>query len=176
MKTSVCSVIWVLFFLLTASPALEGADFVLLNVQVKTQSADRDPHQEHVKWLVVHVTNESADSLTGATLRWKLFAEEVGQRNHPVVVEKQGDEKLTVNGHGENTDVTTSKVSFKWTLGHSVRTGRRRYKYVPESGRRYHGYVVEVVKDGRVIAESLSAESLRNIARSAEKTRSPDSK
>ena len=176
MKTTCSFFTRVLLVLLTVGTTLSGADFITLNVKLKTESEDHDPHQQHHKWLEVRVTNGSADSLEGATLRWKLFAEEVGQRHHPIVIEKKGEEKLTVNGSGQFADLTTPKVTFKWTLGHSVRTGRRSSRYEPETGRRYHGYIIEVVKDGKVIAESLSAESLRNIEKTSEKTKSPDSK
>ena len=176
MKAAFCFFTCVLWVMLTAGATLSGADFVTLNVKLKTQSEDHDPHQQHHKWLEVRVTNSSADNLEGATLRWKLFAEEVGKRHHPIVVEKKGEEKLSVNGSGQYADITTPKVTFKWTLGHSVRTGRRRSRYEPETGRRYHGYIIEVVKDGKVIAESLSAESLRNLEKTSEKTKSPDSK
>ncbi len=174
MKNNMPCYLLVALFAWSVSAKISRAEFVTLDVKLKTQSEDHDPHQQHLKWLIVRVTNGSANRLVGATLRWRLFAEEVGKPHHPIVIEKSGEEKLTVNGNNEYTDIITPKVTFKWTLGHSKRRGRRSSHYVAETGQRYHGYIVEVVENGKVIAEALSAESLRNIAKSMEKTKSPN--
>jgi len=108
----------------------------------------------------VRVTNATAEKLEGLSLNWALYAVELKKGANDVVLEKSGEEKFSVEANGRFTDVTTAKVPFKWTRQHAQRSGRRVVK-VPESGRRYYGYTVRVMKDGVVLAEHLSGEAMR---------------
>lgn len=145
----------------TVCPARASSDFLNLEVEIKTENHDAPPNEDRSKWLIVRVTNESAAALEGATLRWKLFRETLEAGPNRIALEKSGEERLSVQGGGQFVDITTAKVEFKWTLPHSIRTGRRYFRRIPESGSRYYGYLVEVVKDGKVIAEAMSNGSLR---------------
>lgn len=146
---------------LSAYPVRASSDFLSLEVEIKTESHDAPPHEDRAKWLVVRVSNEAPEALEGATLRWKLFRETLEAGPNRIALEKGGEERLSVQGGGQYVDITTAKVVFKWTLPHSIRTGRRHFRRIPESGTRYYGYLVEIVKDGKVIAEAMSNGSLR---------------
>ncbi len=160
MKTKL-SLLAILLLALLASAATADDVFVILKVDTKVENHDRPPHEDRLMWLDIRVTNNSPGMLDGATLQWKIFRETLEFGPNRVALERAGEERLSVPGKGEFVEITTPKVPFKYTLPHSIRTGRRYFRRIPESGTRYHGYMVQVVKDGRVIAEALSNESLR---------------
>ncbi len=155
--------------LLLTGSLIAGTPNVSLQIHVGTenQTTDRKAVEEtRARWLTVRVTNSSSENLAGLELQWTLYADDLKRGTDGVVEEKSGIERFSVEASGRYTDVTTSKVPFKWTPQHSERNGTSRrasYKRVPESGHRYHGYVVKVVKDGTVIGEACSDPSLRKL-------------
>jgi hypothetical protein len=148
---------------------MAGTPNVSIQVRVGTenQTTDRKAVDEtRARWLTVRVTNSSAENLEGLELQWTLYADDLKRGTDDVVEEKSGTERFSVAASGRYTDVTTPKVQFTWTPQHSERTGSSRrasYKRVPESGRRYHGYAVKVIKDGAVIGELFSDPALRKM-------------
>lgn len=152
-----------LFALCLVLPGHAEPSGLSLNVQLgsENQSTDnKSPNEVRARWLTVRVTNATAEKLEGLSLNWALYAVELKKGANDVVLEKSGEEKFSVEANGRFTDVTTAKVPFKWTRQHAQRSGRRVVK-VPESGRRYYGYTVRVMKDGVVLAEHLSGEAMR---------------
>lgn len=155
--------------LLLTGPLMAGTPNVSIQVHVGTenQTTDRKSADEiRARWLTVRVTNSSSENLEGLELQWTLYADDLKRGTDEVVEEKSGTERFSVAASGRYTDVTTAKVPFKWTPQHSERSGsgrRSSYKRVPESGRRYHGYAVKVVKDGAVIGELFSDPALRKM-------------
>lgn len=130
-------------------------------LETENQSTDnKSPEEIRARWLTVRVTNSTAEKLEGLSLRWAFYAAELQKGANDVVLEKSGEEKFSIDANGKYTDVTTAKVPFKWTRQHAERSGRRMVKK-PETGRRYYGYTVRVMKDGVVLAEHLSGEAMR---------------
>ncbi len=130
-------------------------------VNSENQATDKKSSNEtRVRWLSVRITNSGGSTVEGLSLKWALYASELQKGANDVVLEKSGEEKFSVEGNGRFTDVTTAKVPFTWTRQHSERVGRQTKK-VPESGHRYYGYTVRVMKDTEVLAEYLSSEAMR---------------
>lgn len=157
------SILCSLFF---TGTLMAGSPNVSIQVRTESENHKSDPkskQENRSHWLVVRVTNPSSERLEGLELRWTLFADDLKRGTDHVVVEKSGSERFAVEAGGRYADVTTPKVAFLWTPLHSERTGsgrRSRSKKVDESGHRYHGYLVEVLKDGAVIGQATSHRSL----------------
>ncbi|MBL9177399.1 MAG: hypothetical protein JNM65_04990 [Verrucomicrobiaceae bacterium] len=160
--------------LFLSTTAFAGPQKVMLQVHVesergsKSSNDSKSPDESRARWLVVRVTNPSPLKMEGLTLKWTLYADDLKRGHDEVVVEKSGDENLSIEPSGRSTDVTTPKVVFEWTPQHSVRSGSGRrvsYKKVDETGHRYHGYAVQVLQNGVVIGEASSDLKLLNATR-----------
>ena len=150
-----------LLFLTTA--AFAGPQKVMLQVHVESERGSKDssdsksPDESRSRWLIVRVTNPSPQKMEGLTLKWTFYADDLKRGHDEVIVQKSGDQSFSIEPSGRSTDVTTPKVLFEWTPQHSVRSGSGRrvsYKKVDETGHRYHGYAVQVLQGGEVIAEA----------------------
>lgn len=154
--------------LLLVGQAFAGSSVAL---QVQTQSENKTPGSKtvekvHAHWLVVRVTNASGMKLEGLTLRWTLCAANLQRGADDIRVERSGDIKFGVDTGGHFAELTTPKVPFSWVPQHAERSGSSRravYKTVPESGHRYHGYLVQVLNGDTIVAEAVSNEALRKI-------------
>lgn len=151
--------------LLLAGAASAGP--VMLTVKPVSENKTRDKTKAEVtraEWLNVHVTNTSATKLEGVTLKWTLYAANLRRGTDSILVEKSGEMKITVDANGRYADVTTPKVPFVYTPMHTETSGsgrRMKATTVEESGHRYHGFLVQVLKEGVVIGEAISNEALR---------------
>ena len=162
----------IIFSFFAAGPLLAGTTNIYLKVHLESenQTVDKKAVEEtRAHWLQVRVTNGSSLNLEGLTLRWKLYAANLQRGKDDILVEKSGESKFAL-ASGKYADITTSKVAFKHTPQHSEKTSsggsssRAKYKTVPESGHRYHGYSVEVLDPaGTVIGEFYSNQSLRHL-------------
>lgn len=153
--------------LLLFATLVAGTPNVSIHADVKSENktVDKKSADEiHSRWLVVRITNLSSEKLEGLELKWTLYADDLKRGTDGIVVEKSGAEQFSLEASGRYTDVKTPEVSFKWAPQHSVRTGSgrsARYKMVPEAGHRYHGYALQVIKDGVVLGEVISGKSMR---------------
>ena len=109
----------------------------------------------------MHVTNSSGSKLDGVTLKWALYSANLRRGADTVSVEKSGEMKITVDANGRYVDVATPKVAFTYVPYHTVRKGRSS-QVVEESGKKYHGYHVQVISGDAVLGEAFS-EALRKI-------------
>lgn len=160
----------IFLILLSVTPSMAGHAHVSVQVAVQGERNPGEPknpktHDENrSQWLVVRVTNQTPAKLEGLTLKWALYADELRRGSDRVVLQKSGELNFGVDASGRYTDVTTPKVAYEWTPQHGERTGsgrRARGKNVDETGRRYHGYTVEVIQNGVVIGEASSHRSLQ---------------
>lgn len=159
-----------MFSLLSAGSLLAGPSHVFLNVRLESenQTVNKKAAEEtRAHWLLVRVTNGAIVNLEGLTLRWKLYAANLQRGKDSILVEKSGESKFVLAA-GKTADITTNKVSFTYTPQHSERMSGSsryaRYKTIPESGHRYHGYSVEILDStGAVIGEVYSNEALRHL-------------
>lgn len=143
--------------LLFASAASAGSVTVAVKPETQKKSADI-VKEEYVSthWLRVRITNTSAVKLEGVTLKWALYAANLRRGADSITVEKSGEMKITVDSNGRYLDVETPKVAFDYVRTHSERSGRRSYKLVEESGKKYHGFHVQVVSGTEVLGEAFS--------------------
>jgi hypothetical protein len=147
----------ILCSLLFVNAAMADAVTVMVKPEKETKSVDRVKEvYTTVHWLNVRVTNPSSTKLEGVTLKWTLYAANLRRGSDTISAEKSGEMKITVDASGRYTDVATPKVSFVYTRTHSERSGRRSTKLVEESGKRYHGFHVQVMNGDAVIGESVS--------------------
>lgn len=151
----------ILCSLLLAGAASAGSVDVVVKPEVAQKSSDLKK-EEYVTthWLRVRITNFTSTKLDGVTLKWALYAANLRRGADTVSVEKSGEMKITVDSNGRYLDVETPKVAFDYTRTHSERSGRRSYKLVEESGKKYHGFHVQVLNGTEVLGEAVS-ESVR---------------
>lgn len=151
----------ILCSLLFATAASAGSVDITVKPEVQKKSADITK-EEYVTthWLRVRITNYSPTKLEGVTLKWALYAANLRRGADTIAVEKSGEMKITVDSNGRYLDIETPKVAFDYIRTHSERSGRRSYKLVEESGKKYHGFHVQVVSGNAVLGEAFS-ESVR---------------
>jgi len=151
----------ILCSLLFASAASAGSVTLAVKPEVQQKSSDITK-EEYVTthWLRVRITNYSPVKLEGVTLKWALYAANLRRGADTISVEKSGEMKITVDPSGRYLDIETPKVAFDYVRTHSERSGRRSYKLVEESGKKYHGFHVQVVSGNDVLGEAIS-ESVR---------------
>ena len=147
----------ILCSLLFASAASAGSVNVVVKPEVERKSADIKK-EEYVtaNWLKVRITNYTSTKLEGVTLKWSLYAANLRRGADTIAVEKSGEMKITVDSNGRFLDVETPKVAFEYVRTHSERSGRRSYKLVEESGKKYHGFHVQVLNGTEVLGEAVS--------------------
>lgn len=165
------SLICVTFCLLsTAIACLAGP--ISLHVQVHNQEAKDDgkgAQKSRDEWLAVRITNLSHEAYEGLTLHWVLYTAKLKKGANQIAIKQQGDSKsFSLPPEGRHTDITTPHVTFTWTPQHSEKQkskggGKNKVttKLVPESGERYYGYAVKVLRGKEVVAEMYSQESLK---------------
>ena len=147
----------ILCSLLFASAAMADAVTVTVKPEKETKSVDRVKEvYTTAHWLNVRVTNPSSTKLEGVTLKWTLYAANLRRGSDSISAEKSGEMKINVDASGRYTDVATPKVSFVYTRMHSERSGRRSTKLVEESGKKYHGFHVQVINGDAVLGEAVS--------------------
>lgn len=141
--------------LLFASAASAGSVTVSVKAEVETKSVDRTKEiYTTAHWLNVRVTNSTGTKLEGVTLKWTLYAANLRRGTDTISVEKSGEMKISVDANGRYVDVTTPKVAFVYTRMHTERSGRRSSKTVEESGKKYHGFHVQVLNGDAVLGEA----------------------
>lgn len=152
-------------FLLLALPCLAGTNQVSIESRVESGGSahDNTTHSESRQhWLSVSLRNLAPSKLEGLKLQWTLFASDLQRGTDHVVVEKSGEQAVSLDPGGTAT-LATPKVSYHWSPMHYERTGTgrtSRAKKVDESGHRYHGYRLQVLQDGVVVGEAASDRSL----------------
>lgn len=147
----------ILCSLLFASAASAGSVDVAVKPEVEKKSADiKTEKYVTANWLRVRITNYTGTKLDGVTLKWALYAANLRRGADSIAVEKSGEMKITVDSNGRYLDVETPKVAFEYVRTHSERSGRRSYKLVEESGKKYHGFHVQVLNGTTVLGEAVS--------------------
>ncbi|WP_395739262.1 hypothetical protein [Prosthecobacter sp.] len=151
----------ILCTLLFASAAMAGSVTVTVKPEVEKKSTDL-VKEEYVTahWLRVRITNYTGTKLEGVTLKWALYAANLRRGADTLAVEKSGEMTVSVDSSGRYVDIETPKVAFDYVRTHSERSGRRSYKLVEESGKKYHGFHVQVLSGSQVLGEAVS-ESVR---------------
>jgi hypothetical protein len=146
----------ILFSLLLVGVA--SADTVQLLVKPDSEKKPGDktkPDVTRAVWLNVRVTNTSGTKLDGATLKWALYSATIKRGADSIAVEKSGEMKINVDANGRYTDVATPKVAFTTIPYHTVRKGRSS-QVVEASGKKYHGYHVQVISGDTVLGQAFS--------------------
>ena len=147
----------ILCSLLFASIASAGSVSVAVKPDSEKKPGDKTkPDVTRAVWLNVHVTNSTGAKLDGVTLKWVLYAATLKRGADSISIEKSGEMKITVDANGRYLDVETPKVAFEYVRTHSERSGRRSYKMVEESGKKYHGFHVQVINGTTVLGEAVS--------------------
>jgi len=146
----------ILFSLLLASVASAGSVTLLVKPDSEKKPGDKTkPDVTRAVWLNVHVTNSTGTKLDGVTLKWSLYSASLRRGADTIAVEKSGEMKITVDANGRYVDVPTPKVTFTTIPYHTVRKGRSS-QVVEASGKKYHGYHVQVISGDTVLGESFS--------------------
>lgn len=147
----------ILCSLLFVSAASAGSVDIAVKPEVLKKSADI-AKEEYVSshWLRVRITNYTSVKLEGVTLKWALYAANLRRGSDTIAVEKSGEMKITVDSNGRYLDIETPKVAFDYVRTHSERSGRRSYKLVEESGKKYHGFHVQVISGNEILGQAFS--------------------
>jgi hypothetical protein len=150
----------ILFSLLLASVASAGSVELLVKPDSEKKPGDKTkPDVTRAVWLNVRVTNSTGAKLDGVTLKWSLYSATIKRGADSISVEKSGEMKITVDANGRYTDVATPKVAFT-TIPYHIQGSGRRSKQVEASGKKYHGYHVQVISGDTVLGQA-SSESVK---------------
>ena len=145
----------ILFSLLLAGVASADAVQLLVKPDSEKKPGDKTkPDVTRAVWLNVRVTNTSGTKLDGATLKWALYSATIKRGADSIAVEKSGEMKINVDANGRYTDVATPKVAFTTIPYHTVRKGRSS-QVVEASGKKYHGYHVQVISGDTVLGQAF---------------------
>ncbi|MBS1619904.1 MAG: hypothetical protein JST76_15395 [Bacteroidetes bacterium] len=146
----------ILCSLLFASFASAGAVSVAAKPDSEKKPGDKTkPDVTRAYWLNVRVSNSTATKLDGVTLKWALYSATIKRGADTISVEKSGEMKISVDANGRYVDVATPKVAFTMIPYHTVRKGRSS-QVVEASGKKYHGFHVQILNGTEVIGEAVS--------------------
>ncbi len=142
--------------LLFASIASAGVVSVAVKPDSEKKPGDKTkPDVTRAVWLNVRVTNSSGAKLDGVTLKWVLYAAAIKRGADSISIEKSGEMKITVDSNGKYIDVATPKVAFTTIPFHTEGSGRRS-KQVEASGKKFHGFHVQILNGTEVLGEAVS--------------------
>ena len=146
----------ILCSLLFASFASAGTVTVAVKPDSEKTPGDKTkPDVTRAHWLNVHVSNSTGAKLEGVTLKWSLYASNLRPGADSISVEKSGEMKITVDANGKYVDVSTPKVAFTTIPYHTVPKGRSS-EGVEASGKKYHGFHVQILNGTEVLGEAMS--------------------
>lgn len=146
----------ILCSLLFASFASAGSVTVVAKPDSEKKPGDKTkPDVTRAYWLNVRVTNSTGTKLDGVTLKWALYSANIRRGADTISVEKSGEMKITVDANGRYVDVATPKVAITTIPYHTVRKGRSS-QVVEASGKKYHGFHVQILNGTEVIGEAVS--------------------
>ena len=128
---------------------------VRITVKAVSEGTERSKHTAvSSRRLKILIENREHQRLDGLKLQWKIFGEDV--RSHKKEVDAKGGKPVTLEPDG-NVTVESDVARFTGKDGGVKTTGKGRNQRrvaLPDTGRDYAGYAVELLQDGRVIAES----------------------
>lgn len=161
MKTSV-HVLAIIVALLAATPAIFASDFVRIDGKLSTEHDDpKDGFQEVVKKNLVAVLTGPVDRDIGQlTIKTIFYADDLDANK--LVVEKEMLSQVSLLRGRARVEVPSVIFRFTPTHGEITGSGRRSIaKRIESSGRRYHGWGIQVYKGDDIIGEAYSNPSLK---------------
>ena len=152
--------------LLAAAMPSQASDNVILQVQMKgkhTAHSGNDSAEKHQRWLEISASGMSMAAPRSVTIQWHFFADDLAADQ--VVDHAKGSETLNLQP-GRPMEFKTQEVVFSYVREHAERSSssRRRavYKRVEATGKRYHGWAVQAVIDGRTVGEAYSSRDIES--------------
>lgn len=138
----------------------------LVHVDADLTSDHKDPKSgpaEIIDYkLKLRLTNHLKEPTGPLVVRITFHNRDLAKRTNGV--EKTINLNAAIESRG-TYEVASDTVTFTYTPEHGQpvksRRGTARSKRVPASGKRYAGYSVQVLQNGRIIGEKLSAERFR---------------
>ena len=137
---------------------------VRISAKVKSEHGDHKSSNAEIlkKHLEIELTGSSA--LQGEVkVISTFFADDLGADR--VVPLKTKEIKAEV-GKSRSTRITSSVVTFSYTRKHSERSGtgrRARFKSVEATGKRYHGWGVQVFSGNELVGEAFSSREIQKL-------------
>lgn len=152
-----------LSFVSSAAPATVQD---LVHVDADLTSDHKDPKSgpaEIIDYkLKLRLTNHLKEPTGPLVVRITFHNRDLANRTNGV--QKTINLNADIKGRGTH-EMTSDAVTFTYTPEHGQsvksRRGTYRSKRVPASGKRYAGYSVQVLQNGRIIGEKLSSERFR---------------
>jgi hypothetical protein len=138
----------------------------LVHVDTDLTSDHKDPKSgptEIIDYkLKLRLTNHLKEPTGPLVVRITFHNRDLAKRSNGVETVLTLD--AAIKGRGTH-EITSAPVTYTFTPEHGQpvksRRGTARSKRVPASGKRYAGYSVQVLQNGRIIGEKLSSERFR---------------
>ncbi|RBP38599.1 hypothetical protein DES53_111118 [Roseimicrobium gellanilyticum] len=134
-----------------------------VRVEVKLSTSHDDPKNSQAevvnKQMTVVLAGSAKSGGDKLTVKARFYADDL--KTDQLVVEKELQTETTLMSG--RVEVPLTAVTFNFTPAHAKSTGtgrRAKSVRVPASGRRYHGWVVEVLKGSEVVGQAASHPSL----------------
>lgn len=157
-----------LFAILLLAPRLHAQmSPVTIRVdQVTSSETDRKKFEKTQKRsLRIYVTNGSAQDMSGLKVKYYYFGKEM--KDHDSMILEQGEKGADVKSHKTETvetpAVTATSTEEHFTGGGGNGKGRSTGKKVEASGKKITGHGVQVIDNGKVIAEMFTEPGLKSL-------------
>jgi hypothetical protein len=136
---------------------------VRMTVELISKSETKDKKKIHdktqIRSLKVQLDNNSAQAFDGLVVKYWFLGHAAADHANKVLAEGERKSSLTPRGR---EIVESEVVSKSFVEAHSEAKGKTSTK-VPASGEKITGYAVRVLKEGKVLAETYSEPSFKDL-------------
>jgi hypothetical protein len=151
-------------FGITSSLQAQSTHSVRVSATLKSDHDDPKGSITEVVKKHLEIEVSGSNAVQGdVKITYTFFADDLAVRK--VVVVKSDDIKTTLVA-GKRTPLKSPVVTFSFTPEHSVKSGsgkRARYNRVNATGKRYHGWSVQVYSGDRLVGEAYSLPALKTL-------------
>jgi hypothetical protein len=138
------------------------------DIDIKRTQTGRETRRDfhETKALEITLRNRSAQSLDNVDVRYFLFADNVEVRGPDRVTIAKMESQSVALPPERIVTVNTDRVNFSYSPSRQGGT-RSRPKIIPATGQRLAGWGVQVLVDGRVVAEKFEPVTMKEKAATA---------
>ena len=139
-----------------APPEPAAKPDIRISVKATSEGTDHGKKGARVasRRLQIHLENREHRELTDLQLEWKIIGEDINSKQNKVDASGKQSLKLAAD---EVLDVESGVAQFSEQEGGVKKVGKgknQRKVPLPDKGRSYAGYVVEIKQHGKVVAEA----------------------
>jgi len=145
----------------SSAPSTASANLVSIRVKVENEHDDPKDSTTEVVVKKLNIELSAANSVTGSVqVNSTFYSRDLG--SNTTVVEKKLESSANLDS-SHSAVVTTAPVQFTYTPAFSKKVGngrRAKFTKVEATGRKFYGWSVQIVQDGRLLGQASSASFL----------------